>query len=904
MLRIHASWSENELSTLSTGVRVIMHAHTHMTLQAGTRIGPYEVLALIGAGGMGEVYRARDPKLNRDVAIKVLPQAVASDPERLARFEREAQAVAALSHPNILAIHDFGTSSGVSYAVMELLEGATLRDRLTAGPLSPRKSAEYACEIARGLAAAHEKGIVHRDLKPENVFVTTAGHVKILDFGLARHAVAAAGAADHTMTAGTGPGVVMGTVGYMSPEQVRGESVDHRSDIFSFGAMLYEMLSGRRAFSRDTAAETMTAILRDDPPEFTDTGKAIPPALDRLVRHCLEKRPEDRFQSARDLAFDLQSTDSGPAPVAERPTRSRARIIAVGLLLLSVPSAFVLGRLTTSRPTSSEWQDAAFRRVTLGQAAESWPSLAPDGKSFTYSSAASGNSDVYVQRIGGHNATNLTRDSPYDDDQPTFSPDGSRIAFHSTRSGGGIFMMGATGESVRRLSDFGYTPAWSPDGNSVVVSDVTFEIPQSRPVFGKLWVISVDSGAKRPLPTGDAVQPAWSPDGSRIAYWGNSEGGRRDIWTVAADGAGAPVPVTSDIAIDWSPVWSPDGKWLYFSSDRNGTMSLWRVALEQATGRVTAAPSPVVPAATVGAFSISKDGNTLLYGTDTIRTTLYATNFDPASARFAGSPQVVLQGGQQIDYIDVSPDGRWIAFGSADRQEDLFVLRTDGTGFRQITDDLARDRGPRWSPDGSRLAFYSNRQGPYEIWSIQADGSRLELLARAPAGSDGLMRPTWAPDGRRLTAKNVQTRSSLMINLDSTVETRARVWAEDAYAGIILQTWSPDGRRIAGTVDHGPDSVKVLLRSVDGDVQVAHTASSQVWEGSLAWLSDSRRLLFTTYAGGIQLLDSVSGQTREVFPKPPGPVQIPVLALSRDSRVFAYVEMRTEGDLWVMEAKK
>jgi Tol biopolymer transport system component len=465
--------------------------------------------------------------------------------------------------------------------------------------------------------------------------------------------------------------------------------------------------------------------------------------------------------------------------------------------------------------------------------------------------------------------------------------------------------MGATGESVRRLSDFGYNPAWSPDGRSVVVSDTTFEIPQSRPGFGKLWVISVDGGARRPLPTADAVQPAWSPDGSRIAYWGTAEGGRRDIWTIAADGSGAPLAVTSDAATDWSPVWSPDGKWLYFSSDRNGTMNIWRVAIDQSTGRVTGEPSPVVvPAATVGAFSISKDGKTLLYGTETVRTTLHATTFDPASARFGGSPQVVLQGAQQIDYIDVSPDGRWIVFGSADPQEDLFLVRTDGTGFRQITDDLYRDRGPRWSPDGSRLAFYSNRRGPYEIWTIRPDGSRLELLARASGHANGLIRPTWAPDGRRLSAKDLQTTTTLLINLDSPLETRAQPWSTTADARIVLQAWSPDGRRIAATLEQGPESGKVFLCSVDGKTQVVHTATAQVWEGSLAWLSDSRRLLFTTRAAGIHVLDSVSGQTHEVFPKPRGAVQFPVLALSRDSRVLAFVEMRTEGDLRVMEAKQ
>ena len=334
-------------------------------------------------------------------------------------------------------------------------------------------------------------------------------------------------------------------------------------------------------------------------------------------------------------------------------------------------------------------------------------------------------------------------------------------------------------------------------------------------------------------------------------------------------------------------------------------MNIWRVAIEPATGSVTGEPSAVVvPAASVGAFSISKDGKTLLYGTETVRTTLHATTFDPASARFGGSPQVVLQGAQQIDYIDVSPDGRWIAFGSFDRQEDLFLVRTDGTGFRQITDDPYRDRGPRWSPDGSRLAFYSNRQGPYEIWAIRPDGSRLELLARAPDNASGLARPAWAPDGRRLSATNIHTRTPLLINLDRPVETRAQPWPGSADAGIVLQAWSPDGRRIAATLEQGPDSVKVFLCSVDGKIQVVHTATAQVWEGSLAWLSDSVRLLFTTRAAGIHLLDTVTGQAREVLPKPRGPVQLSVLALSRDSRVVAYVEMRTEGDLWVMEAKQ
>jgi len=323
-----------------------------MTLAAGTRLGPYEILSPLGAGGMGEVYRARDKKLDRDVAIKVLPQSVASDPETLVRFEREAKAVAALSHPNILAIHDFGTHNGIAYAVMELLEGETLRDKLDAAAIPPRQAVDYALQTVKGLSAAHEKGIVHRDLKPENLFVTKDGNLKILDFGLAKWVdpvVAVQQTGAPTVSGHTEPGTVMGTLGYMSPEQVKGFPIDHRSDIFSFGTILYEMLYGQRPFSRHTAVETMTAILRDEPPELSVSGRNISPALDHIVRHCLEKDRDRRFRSAHDIAFAL-SEASGPtitssAQLAARSMGKRKILIAaVAIFFLAVVGAFLRQR--------------------------------------------------------------------------------------------------------------------------------------------------------------------------------------------------------------------------------------------------------------------------------------------------------------------------------------------------------------------------------------------------------------------------------------------------------------------------------------------------------------------------------------------------------------------------------
>jgi TolB-like protein/tetratricopeptide (TPR) repeat protein len=322
-----------------------------MTLATGTRLGPYEILAPLGAGGMGEVYRARDSRLGRDVAVKVLPAELSSDGERLRRFEKEAKAASALNHPNILTVHDIGAQDGVPYVVSELLEGETLRDRLASGAFSPRKAIDDALQIAHGLAAAHEKGIVHRDLKPENLFVTKDGRIKILDFGLAKltqpETPGVRVTENSTLSAGTEPGVVLGTLGYMSPEQVRGQPTDPRSDIFSFGAILYEMLSGRRAFQGRSAADTMSAILREDPPELSESGRNVPAALEHIVQHCLEKDRDNRFQSAKDIVFNLSeqsspTVTSGPHLAAPPAGKRYVIIAAVAALLLAIAGVFLL----------------------------------------------------------------------------------------------------------------------------------------------------------------------------------------------------------------------------------------------------------------------------------------------------------------------------------------------------------------------------------------------------------------------------------------------------------------------------------------------------------------------------------------------------------------------------------
>ncbi|HYT32606.1 MAG TPA: protein kinase [Thermoanaerobaculia bacterium] len=339
-----------------------------MTLAAGTLLGPYEILSPLGKGGMGEVYRARDKKLDREVAVKVLPQSVATDPDRLARFEREAKAVAALSHPNILAIHDFGNQDGIAYAVTELLEGETLRGKLDTGPIPQKQAVDYALQIAKGLSAAHEKGVVHRDLKPENLFVTRDGHVKILDFGLAKRIEVSRPEEETSAPIGAGHtalGTVMGTAGYMSPEQVRGLPIDQRCDIFSFGTILYELLSGKKAFKHETASDTMAAILRDEPPALSESGRVIPPALDDVVRHCLEKSPDDRFQSAKDIVFALSvaSSPSLSGAQAAIPPAGKKRVLMAAVVVAAVLA--VAGALLLRRTHKGGSEAGGLKRLAV-----------------------------------------------------------------------------------------------------------------------------------------------------------------------------------------------------------------------------------------------------------------------------------------------------------------------------------------------------------------------------------------------------------------------------------------------------------------------------------------------------------------------------------------------------------
>jgi len=914
-----------------------------MGIAKGVLLGPYEILNRIGTGGMGEVWRARDQRIGRDVAIKVLPESFTAGDELVQRFEQEARAAGALNHPGLVTIFDVGTTNGAPYIVMELLEGQTLRDALDAvapAPMPLRKAIDYAMQIASALSVAHEKGIIHRDLKPENIIITADDRVKILDFGLAKLAADATDVEGRRRTARhlTSAGIVVGTPGYMSPEQVRAHPLDHRTDIFALGVVLYEMLAGRPAFDCESAVETMHAVLSFEPPSPIVFSPATPPALDTIVQHCMEKNPRERFQSARDLAFQLrmvaeaQTGSTGVRTLAPETTTAAARkarkrwlyrsaIAAVALLAVGA-GGFAIMRVRNGEPPEAA---RAFRQLTFGDGVETFPTLAPDGKSFAYVSSQSGNRDIYVQRVDGRTATNVTADSPDDDSQPAISPDGSQLAFRSERDGGGIFVMGVTGESVRRLTEFGYNPAWSPDGRRIVFSTAAIDLrPHVRPANGELWIVDTRTEAKRALVQAgqggpefgrdsDAVQPSWSPHGHRIAFWGLSDWeGRRDIWTIDPD---APEPkrtvvrVTSDPTLHWNPVWSPDGRYLYFGSDREGTLNLWRIAMDEASGKPAGAEEPLsLPAPVSGSFAVSREGD-LAYATVTRSYRLLAIPFD-ATAGTVGAPRTLLSGSQEILSFDPSPDGQSIAFTTGSGQEDVFIANADGTRMRQLTNDAARDRSVTWSPDGKRLYFYSNRDSGYHIWSIRADGSGLTRVTDAADlkrhGGRNIFSPAVSPDGKTLA---VQTdKSNALVHLDRPLPQRLEPIEESLEA----PKWSPDGTRLVGAiVNHRAAGLHQRIPAGGGmAVYALPTGQSKTLASSGRsphWLPDGKRIAFFE-RDRIGVVDADSGRVTTIaFPPLPGvSVEDSAVAprLSIDGSTLYVRQTIEEGDVWLLRPGK
>jgi Tol biopolymer transport system component len=719
-----------------------------MTIQPGTKLGRYEIRSKIGEGGMGEVYLARDTKLNRDVAIKVLPAGFSENSERLRRFEQEAQAASALNHPNILIVYDVGTHDGAPYVVSELLEGETLRQRLGGSALGQRRAIDYALHIAQGIAAAHEKGIVHRDLKPDNIFITKDGRVKILDFGVAKLTQPEA---SHSQTeiptrrVNTDPGVVIGTVGYMSPEQVRGKDVDHRSDIFSFGAILYEMLSGRRAFQGESAADTMSAILKEDPPELTETNKTVSPALERLVNHCLEKNPEARFHSARDLAFALEAVSTSPGSgetfTAVTPLAPRVKwreylpwIIAGAAVLFAVLvlATSFFRRAPVETPTAATRffvypPDKAYYGGSFA--------VSPDGRRVVSRVSFEGKVLLWVRALDSLTMQPLagTEDSSF----PFWSPDSRFIGFFSK---GKLRKIEVTGGPAQPLCD-----APDPRGGTWNVDGVIVFAPKGGDA---LYRVAAAGGTPVPLTTLDTSRketshyhPRFLPDGRHFLYLVNSP--QRESAGIYVGSLDKQEPKRL-VSADASAEYAPPG-YLLFLRDR----TLMAQGFDADKLALTGEPFSVVEqvdriggGARFALFSVSQTG-----------VLAYRTGLSDSSQLIwfdrEGKPIGTVGPAGSYNYPWLSPDEKRVAFG---RQEalgvgpDIWMMEIARGNLTRFTFDPAGDVAPIWSPDGSRIVFGSDREGVVNLYQKAANGAGND---EALLKSDYPKIPNdWSADGR------------------------------------------------------------------------------------------------------------------------------------------------------------
>jgi serine/threonine protein kinase len=703
---------------------------------------------------MGEVYRARDESLGREVAIKVLPKELASDPDRLRRFEQEARAAAALNHPNILAVYGFSTTEEhAPYLVTELLQGQTLRERLQQGEIPVRKAVEFALQTARGLAAAHERGIVHRDLKPENLFLTRDGVVKILDFGLAKLIVPEVTSETSVATASfTEVGVVLGTAGYMSPEQVRGQVVDHRSDIFSQGAILYEMLSGKRAFEGKTAADTLSAILKEEPAQLSASGRSLPPALGRMVDRCLEKDPAERFQSARDLAFNLEllsreETGSGAAVALPARKGRRWGIAALGALALF--GAAGLGFLARGlRPRAENSSPAELRRLTDFVGMEEFPALSPDGKSVAFTADVSGRRQIWVRLLAGGTPLQVTQDNA-DHQYPRWSPDSSWLIYFSSSQEpdgeGKIWQISALGGTARPLVSSLGGADLSHDGKHIAY----FHSNQ-----GELELAVADPDGSNPrrltvLPTEyNYSDLRWSPDDGKLGF----QRGRTfdyDVFYVPAEG-GNVRPITQDGNPLEGFAWLPDGSGVVYSSSRGDTvlylrtMNLWSVQtggknLRQLTFGETSYISP----------DMDRHGN--------IVATRRQIQFDIWRYPVDGSPEQNVRRGAQItrqtgnvQTPSAAPaDHELVYLSDSGGHGNLWILNLETQQNRQVTfehDPQVTIGVPVWSPDGKYIAYVKRglKAWNVDLWLMNPDGSAAHKV------SDGGGWACWAPDSRWL----------------------------------------------------------------------------------------------------------------------------------------------------------
>jgi eukaryotic-like serine/threonine-protein kinase len=842
------------------------------TISPNSTIAQYTIVSKIGEGGMGEVWRARDAKLGRDVAIKVLPSALSTDKDRLARFEQEAQAAGALNHPNILVIYHIGAHNGAPYIVSELLEGESLRDRMGGNSLPQRKAVDYALQLARGLAAAHEKGIVHRDIKPDNIFITEDGRVKILDFGIAKLTGPTDG--NHSQTevptrkVNTDPGTVMGTVGYMSPEQLKGQPVDHRSDIFSFGAILYEMLAGKRAFRGDSIAETVSAILREDPPDLSETNKTVSPALERVVRHCLEKNPAERFHSARDLAFAIENlsgsainsgqTVTMPSVTSEIDKSESKRIsrwFGNAKLAWIVGAVLLFGLLATWAVLYVNRSSSDTRAIRLSfnpppelafnDTQQDAAVISPDGQKIAFTAiSADHERTLYVRNLDSSEVKLL----PGSENalEPFWSPDSRSIAYGSN---GKLKRSDLTGANAQVLCDVGRLigGTWSKEGVIVFAPDYSRPLLQVSARGGEPKVVEMQGEHSN----ADHRSPYFLPDGRHFLFsW------RRGIWAGSLDSA----DIKEIVEARSAAVYAPPG-WLI--SLQNDTLVAQAFDAEKLA--LTGEPIPIIPGAKNAPnsrrFSVSDNGVLVWQG---LWQRDYQLVWYDRSGKQTGeidAPMKVSVGQSPM----LSPDGQRLVvrrtLSPVGVDSNIWVVDLDKRNGQRITSTFSQL--PVWSPDGSRIAY--NNGANIVVKAANGSGEPETLLPRTtfPAA--------WSPDGR------------FILFMERSANTRMDLWAlpmfGDKREHLLSNSpfneqnpqLSPDGRWLAYTSDETGDyEVYVQSFSADGKLGADKKRVSTAGGRLPVWRRDGSELFFVAADGHMMASSVKIGGTEFEFaaPKP------------------------------------